>query len=737
MTFVCHFSVFKVLNMKQAKNNLLIVLVVCMQLAVWAQNPSKPAAPTVSPAELYEEHFVDGNIRFMENKYRAAQVYFKQAYAIDSSNANINYKLGTCLLYTAEDKHLAIRLLERAANNVSKRYDELEPSEKHAPFDTYYYLSSAYKMIGNSNKSGEYLSKFQELGKPSPKDMARLQHEVSEVETAIELKKKPVSVKIENLGDSINTEYDEYSPVVPADESVLIFTSKRPRERASDNDKAAEREEDVDYNEAIYIAHRRPDGKWSTAKSIGAPVSVNDKENEASVSISVDGQQLFIFKDVNGGDVYSSNLDGDKWSFPKPLGSNINTKHWETHASLSADGNTLYFVSNRPGGYGGRDIYRCVKLPNGKWSLAMNLGPTINTPYDEDAPFIHPDGRTLYFSSNGHKTMGGFDIFYSTKSAEDNVWSEPVNLGYPINTEEDDVFYTPTIDGHHAYYATARKGGFGGKDICRITIEDGTAVPVTLLRGFVSYEGDSARTKSVYSTVSATDVETGEKVQESHPNSKTGKYLLTLSPGTAGKTYKLSYEADGYESISDLVKIEVGSSYQDVEHEQPLKNVLFKISGTAISSPVDAAAQAKKAAAEAAANSANAASAAANAAANKAGEPQFENIHFVLGKAEVSKKSRPILDALVKYLKENKNATVELLGYTDYSGSDEGNTRLSLKRAKTAAAYLEKRGIDAARIVTHGFGSSHPLADNQNPDGTQNIEGMRLNRRVEIHVVKK
>ena len=685
--------------------------------------------------DVYEERFIDGNIKFMENKYRAAQGFFRVAYNIDSTNANINYKLGSCYLHTEVDKHLAIRCLERAANNVSAKYDELEPSEKHAPFDTYFYLSEAYKIVGNAAKSNEYMTKFKELGKPNAKEIKGLEHEMSEVETAVELMKKPVVVKVENLGDSINTEYDEYSPVVPADESTLIFTTRRPRNLK------AEPGDEGDYNESIYIAHRKADGTWTTAKSIGAPVSVNDKENEASVSISVDGQQLFIFKDVNGGDVYSSYLDGDKWTTPKALGSNINTKYWETHATLSADGNTLYFVSNRPGGYGGRDIYRCVKLPNGQWSLAMNLGPTINTPYDEDAPFIHPDGVTLYFSSNGHKSMGGFDIFYSTKSTEDNVWSEPINLGYPINTEDDDVFYTPTIDGKHAYYATSRKGGFGGKDICRITLEDGLSGPVTLLRGFVTFEGDSAKAGGNYCTVTAVDAETGEKVQESHPNSKTGKYLLTLASGASGRIYNLTYEAEGYDPIAEVVKVETGSSYQDVEREQPLKNIVFKSAAAKAREAAVAANKTKAeqdaaaAAASATANATASGSPAANASGNKA--PEFENIHFVTGKSEVSKKSKPILDKLIAYMKENATVNVELSGYTDFIGNDEGNTRLSLKRAKAAAAYLEKHGIDAARIVARGFGSSHPLADNQNPDGTKNIEGMKLNRRVEVHLVKK
>ena len=215
-----------------------------------------------------------------------------------------------------------------------------------------------------------------------------------------------------------------------------------------------------------------------------------------------------------------------------PLSPNVNTPAWETHATISIDGSALYFVSDRKeGGQGGRDIWRCVKLPNGAWGVPYNLGPTINTPGDEDAPYLHPDGVTLFFSSTGHKNMGGFDVFKSVKN-EDGQWSEPENLRAPINTPDDDIFYVQSADGKRGYISSNRKGNFGETDIYRVDYEKANSVPLTLLKGIITFNGKS--NSPAHTRILVTDGQTGEVIQEIRPNEKTGKYVMILAPGAIG-----------------------------------------------------------------------------------------------------------------------------------------------------------------------------------------------------------
>ncbi|HXC03495.1 MAG TPA: hypothetical protein VNZ86_02010, partial [Bacteroidia bacterium] len=262
----------------------------------------------------------------------------------------------------------------------------------------------------------------------------------------------------------------------------------------------------------------------------------------------------------------------DTWGYPEAVGGDVNSKEWETHACLSADQNTLYFVSNRAGGYGGRDIYKCVKLPNGKWSKATNLGPTINTEYDEDSPFIHPNKVDLYFSSRGHKTMGGFDIFFSTLNVDSNKWSEPVNIGYPINTTDDDVFYVTTPDGKRSYYSSSRPGGFGDKDIYMLKFREGTPdKAVALIKGFInSADGGEIPLDIV---INATDSATMELVSSTKPIHRTGSYSLILEPC---KTYFLSYLVNGSQAASDTIRIPCGAAYSVYDRPLLLNGVVLQ-----------------------------------------------------------------------------------------------------------------------------------------------------------------
>ncbi|MFI5141720.1 MAG: hypothetical protein ACHQII_05135, partial [Bacteroidia bacterium] len=386
----------------------------------------------------YKKNFKEAGLNAGDNEYDIALKYYLFAYKYDSTNANINFNIGFCYIksYSAQ-KHLAEKYLEKAILNVTKNYSEDEPSVKAAPTEAYFYLGQAYHLDGRLDEAMKMYDTYESFVKPKDKEQhALIQHFKTQVNNAKRILATPLNVTLHNLGDSVNSEYPDYSPVITADEQVLYYTTRRPTNTGGERS-----EEDGMYYEDIVVSYKDAKGVWSKPTSISP--FINTSGNEATISLTPDGQTLIIYKDIGdgqSGDIYYSSFDGRDWTIPQKYGSNINTEYWETHACLSRDGQTLYFVSDRPGGMGGRDIYRCVKLPNGQWSLATNLGAPINTPYDEDGPFLGADGVTFYFASKGDQSMGGFDIMFSIID-ENGKFSEPFTMGSPINTTDDDAFY--------------------------------------------------------------------------------------------------------------------------------------------------------------------------------------------------------------------------------------------------------------------------------------------------------
>lgn len=508
----------------------------------------------------YSDYFKEGTFLLMEENYDMALKNFLQAYKIDSSSANINYNVGYCYLNSPAKKNWAERYLAKAITNVTKNYSPDNASEKAAPPMAYLFYGKALHLnykFDEANAQYDYFEKNYAKDKTSKDDVAFLKMQTA---YAKELVAAPINVKVENLGDSINGEYPDFSPVLSADERMIIYTTRRA------NSTGAEKGLDGQYYEDIVVSYKDDNGKWSSPKPVSEFINTNG--NEASINISPDGQTLIVYQDIGkgGGDVFFSTWDGKDWSSLQQFGSDVNTKYWETHACLSADGNTLYFVSNRPGGYGGRDIYRCVKLPNGKWSLAQNAGPVINTKYDEDGPFIHPDGITLIFSSNGHKTMGGFDIFVSIME-EDKKFSEPVNMGYPINTPGDDVFFVTSPDGKRGYFSSSKEGGFGEKDIYMMFIPDAKEKPLALFKGAI-LPADGEKLPDDLEVV-VINKETGEIVGRYRPKTN-GTFSTILPPN---KNYNFSYQSKGEEFYNEDLYVSNDVSYQEIKKEINLEPV--------------------------------------------------------------------------------------------------------------------------------------------------------------------
>lgn len=629
----------------------------------------------------FEVKFKKSEETLREKKYDKALAMYLELYNSDSSNANLAHKVGYCYLQSIGRKEKAVSYLEKAVKSIGVDYKDHDPAERRAPLLAWKLLADAYHIDSQFDKAvATYNVYRREMKQNHKKDKANEEEADRRIQmcyTAKELMKVPVKLKVENMGKSVNSKYADYSPVLTADGNTMIFTSRRDGGVGNDT------YDDGKYFEDIYITDY-VNGKWTEAKNIGPPI--NTEGNDATVGITIDGQNILIYKDDNGdGNIYRTHLNGDTWSEPEKLNANINSKYWEPSAFITADGNTMYFVSDRPGGYGGRDIYKSNLMDDGQWGKAINLGSKINTKYDEDGPFLHPDGITLFFSSTGHQTMGGFDIFYSTMS-ENGDWQEPVNVGFPVNSPDDDVFYVVSPDKTKAYYSSYKEGGVGEKDNYMITFLDQKQEPLTLLKGEVKDQAGKVP-KNIVITV--TDNETGRLVGVYRTNSKTGQYVMILTPG---KNYNLVYEAEGFMFYSENRDIPKNTNYYEIYRPVLLPPLI-------VGSKV-----------------------------------VLNNIFFDFDKATLRATSNVELRNLVRFMNKYPAVSVEISGYTDSKGTEEYNMKLSQNRAQAVVAYLLGKGIASDRMTAKGYGEKNPDAANQKPDGSDDPAGRQLNRRVELKI---
>lgn len=510
------------------------------------------------PDSDYKNMYADAEAYFINENYTAALPLYMKLDSI-KSNANLQFKIGFCYLNAATYKTKSIPYFENAIKSIAKRYEEGEINEKDAPLSTYYYLAKAYHLNYEFDKAIDMYNRYKaELGTDDPKmaaEIADIDHDIESCNNGKELIKDPKKVIVTNLGAGVNTPYPDYSPVVSLDEQTLIFTSRRPGGYSD------AKEPNGQYFEDIYTSDYAGD-KWGKAKSIGT--NINTAGHEATINLSADGLKLLIYKDHNGnGDLYLSEYKDKAWSVPEYVSAPINSSSWESHACFSADNRILYFVSDRPGGYGGRDIYKCLRLPNGEWGPAQNLGPVINTKYDEDGVFIHPDGKQIFFSSKGHKSMGGFDIFSSIINDENGNWSEPVNIGYPVNTPDDDVFYITTADGKRAFFSSDKEGGYGEKDIYMITSPDLEPRDITILVGRIVNKGQTPLSSIKITLINE---KTNDTLQVLNGNASTGKFGTNLP---IGSSYKATYTVNGKEVLTETLETPKGQGYQVIRREIP------------------------------------------------------------------------------------------------------------------------------------------------------------------------
>jgi len=516
------------------KRNLILIFSILFSVLVMpalAQNDDAMAAAGSNDADAYftQEDFDDALEAYLTllDKY--------------PDNELFNYRVGVCYLYTNIDKTKAIPYLEVGAH-----------MKKHNP-NTLYLLGRAYQLAYRFDDAIKTFTDFKTEGKGSADNLKDADVQIQYCMNAKELMKFPVNVAFENLGKNINSSFDDYYPFVPADESFIVFNSKRgggSKKKVSANN----------FAPSIYIAYVN-NGQYQPAQNIGAPVDVAGKSSEV-VGLSKEGDyMLFYYFDKKGyGSIYSTTDDaGKNFSTPMVLSDVINQKNqYQIAASVTADGNTMYFASDRPGGLGGIDIYVSHKLPNGNWGIAQNVGPVINTSSNEDFPNISADGKTLYFSSQGHTGMGGYDIFKATWSDSANQWRSVQNMGYPINTPDDDMNFRITAKGNYGYISQVRKGGFGGLDVYRIKFNDAEQ-QYSVVKGLVRSADTTAKIKN-YGDIMITisDAKTNELYGNYVPNGTTGRYIMILPPGK----YHVSVQDESFTEYKQDLNIEDKGSFR-------------------------------------------------------------------------------------------------------------------------------------------------------------------------------
>ena len=431
-----------------------------------------------------EEIFLDADSWFFYEDYEEALPLFLRVLEADSLNYNVMYKIGFCYLHIPGQKAKSISYLEKAINKTTLNYRDNIYTEKSAPVDAIFYLGNAYLVNNRIDEAIDAYTGFQntitrtkKLANKDIYDTEYLSRQFDACRNALQMQYEPVNFIARNLGSPINTRFNEFNAVVSGDGLTLVFTTS------------------LKFYDAIFYSKKEND-QWSYPINLMGQLGVDDKS--ATTGLSFDGTELYIYRhDDFDGNIYVSYLKNGIWSKIKKLGENINTKYWESHASLSPDSKKLYFVSNRDGGYGDLDIYESDRINDSTWGEAKNMGAIINSRWNENTPFLTPDGKKLFFSSEGHKGMGGYDIYYSTLNNEE--WSEPVNIGYPINTTDDDIFFAPNENGSFAYCSQFSKKGYGGQDIYKFQLLDILKHDGLLIEGVKTLDNENDRNRKDFS----------------------------------------------------------------------------------------------------------------------------------------------------------------------------------------------------------------------------------------------
>ncbi|MCE3295963.1 MAG: hypothetical protein K0R65_1677 [Crocinitomicaceae bacterium] len=699
--------------------NYFLFLMLALPFTGMAQYDEAELKKIISTAS--EQDLVVENSRMLQEGYLYhASLVADKLLQFDPESPNYNYRRGYIYLDMNSDFIKALPLLEKAATDIDKNYDMYSSNEKSAPTDAYFHLARCYHLMEQPDKAIEYFNRFiNESLKGSPL-IPYAKMNIKQCENAKKMIANARNYKVKNLGNVVNTSLPEYSPVISLDGSALYYTSRRKWE---DTLTAANVKPDPRYNiypEDIYVSYLDFDSTWMD------PIKLefcDPEQNEATIAVSSDERKIYVYQDITGaGDIYYSDFSSNKFNELNQFKARgVNTKYWETHCTVTPDGMHMYFVSDRSGGFGGRDIYKVSKLPDGEWSAPQNLGPKINTEFDEESPFIAIDNKTLYFSSNGANSMGGFDVFLTVRD-EDNVWSDPINLGYPLNSCNDDLFYTTTVNGLKGYLTSFRKDGYGEKDIYEIENDFLGLNQLAVFKGKIKTVDNKPFPEDMGITVKCLDC--GEELTRGvYPNMRNGLFYSALEPC---RQYELifHYNNGQTEFYKELVSTSCEKKYDEIYREVLLdvdKMEIVKYDTTRV---------------------------VINDVEVKVGDEigkviNINPIYFDFDKFEIRPDAAVELDKIVAILNEHPTMEIELGSHTDCKGKMVYNDWLSQQRANSSAAYVKARITNPQRIFGKGYGERKLQAACPCEGKTEKkqyakcpADQHQLNRRTEFVIVK-
>ena len=641
-----------------------LIHIAAIILLVFSINSEAQLRP--GPEQVFEEAYDF----FSYGEYSEALYGFNPLLKDDQENDHLRFLIAVCYLNTEGQKQRALPYLEKAAMNISPDHIQGSFSEKRAPVETLFYLGQAYRLDYRFDESIEIFNKLTAfLGEDN--DNQLIQREKNITENADMFYRNRKDIRINQLDNYPVTAGIHTNLVVSGDESVIVFTEPRKF-----------------YDAVLYSSNN---GKgWSRPANI--TLQLGSDGLAYPVSLSWDGSELFLYRHdrFSNTNLYVSRRDNSRWSAMEEPGGNINSLGYEQHGSVTSDGKTLFFSSLRPGGDGGFDIYSSQKDVNNQWGPAENLGPPVNTPYDESYPFISPDGRTLYFSSNGHTGMGGYDIFVSLKN-DQGEWTKPRNLGYPINTPDNDKFLIPAGDGKSAYLNIRVEENNDLREFVKIEGFQVDPDPVSLVT--IKLEDDpSADYPYSSSEIMIRQLSPFRTTLSDHARITKDKFDLELPWGE----FEIEISAPGYEPARFELEIpEYFSSDKyflsmapiRIEEEEKLPEEIILV---------------------------------------------IEPVLFGFDSYELDEKATAIVSGIAEFMNRHTETGIELRGFTDAIGSSDYNLWLAGRRAESVAQTLLKYSVDIDRIITTPVGMDKYIANNTTADGRDNPEGRRYNRRVEF-----
>ena len=496
--------------------NIICILLAMHIVSVQAQTKSE-----------LRDNFFSAEVDILYEDYAEALPKYLNLLKTFPENYNFYFRTGQCYLNTPGEKEKSIPYLETASQHISMKYREGKFRETDAPYDVLYYLANAYRVNNNLDKALETYNQFMKDCDPDIYDTALVNFQIRECYVARNLMANPVYVVERNLGSPVNERFSESDPVVSSDENTLVFT------RA------------LQFYDAVFYT-KKVNGVWTPPVNMTPQLGID--QDYFSSSLTGDGNTLLLYKTDNyEGNIYESRFADGKWSNVVKLNDNINTKYWESHATLSSDGKKLYFTSNRKESLGGLDIFVSERDSTGNWGTPVNLGPVINTPYNEESPFLANNDQTLFFSSRGHENMGGYDIFRSDLN-ENGQWGKPVNLGYPVNTTDDDLFFTPVGDGSKGYYAKFDPAGLGRMDVVTYEIFNERHPRNFFVTGKASINNLRGEFPEQIKVTAISNAD-ASKVVSAVTDPHTGYYSLRLPQGS----FNFNYTADGAKGFDKTV----------------------------------------------------------------------------------------------------------------------------------------------------------------------------------------